>query len=50
MFYKPLKKPIMTKLKTGIYTHIKNGHVNVYTLEQYKNLSFIKKLLIKFNL
>ena len=40
----------MTKFKTGIYTHIKNGHVHVYTLEQYKNLSFIKKLIIKFNL
>ena len=43
-------KNIMTKLKTGIYTHIRKGHVYVYTLEQYKNLSFIKKLLIKFNL
>lgn len=43
-------KNIMTKLKTGIYTHIRKGHVHVYTAEQYKNLSFIKKLLIKFNL
>jgi len=43
-------KKIMTKLKTGIYTHIRKGRVNVYTAKQYKKLSFIKKLLIKFNL
>ncbi len=41
---------IMTKLKTGIYTHIRKGHVNVYTAKQYKKLSIFKKLLIKFNL
>ena len=41
---------IMTKLKTGIYTHIRKGHVHVYTAEKYKKLSFIKKLIIKFNL
>ena len=26
----------MTKLKTGIYTHIRKGKVNVYTDEQFK--------------
>ena len=40
----------MTKLKTGIYTHIRKGSVKVYTDEQFKNLSTFKKLLIKFNL
>jgi hypothetical protein len=41
---------IMTKLKTGIYTHIRKGRVNVYTAKQYKKLSIFKKLIIKFNL
>jgi hypothetical protein len=41
---------IMTKLKTGIYTHIRKGNVNVYTAKEYKKLSIFKKLLIKFNL
>jgi hypothetical protein len=40
----------MTKLKTGIYTHTRKKTVNVYTLEEFKNLSTFKKLLIKFNL
>ena len=41
---------IMTKLKTGIYTHTRKGTVTVYTLEEFKNLSKFKKLLIKFNI
>ena len=41
---------IMTKLKTGIYTHIKKGNVKVYTAKEYKKLSIFKKLLIKYNL
>ncbi len=40
----------MTKLKTNIYTHIRNGKVKVYTAEEYNNLSIINKIIIKFNL
>jgi len=40
----------MTKLKTGIYTHIRKGSVKVYTPKEYNNLSIFKQILIKFNL